>query len=114
MNTKRLLQPQVLIAILLLLILVGVVLFANRSSAEPNSGVFSVGEIGIVVNQKGTCAKVQPTISNSDVLFCTHALVLGRNGECVTFVFNNPSPHAADPKAAKMSLCKAHGLHASS
>ena len=111
---KRLLKPQILIAILLLLILVGVVLFANRSSVEPNSGIFSVGEIGIVVNQKGTCAKVQPTINNSGALFCTHALVLGRKGECVTFVFNNFSPHVADPKAAKMSLCKRHGLHASS
>ena len=113
MNTKRLLQPQILIAILLLLLLVGVVIFANRSSDGPNSGTESIEVWGIVLNQKGTCAQVPPVFSNSGTL-CTHALVLGRNGECVTFVFNNFSPHAADPKAAKMSLCKRHGLHASS
>ncbi len=110
MNAKRLLQPQILIAILVLLIMVAVLLFANRPSDGPNSGVFTGQGIGIVVNQKGTCAQVPSVISNSDVL-CTHALVLGRRGECVTFIFNNFSPHIADPKHAQMSLCKSHGLH---
>jgi hypothetical protein len=112
MNTKRLLQPQILIAVLLLLILVGVVLFANRASDRPNSGIESLEVWGIVLNRKGTCAQVPPVFSNSGTL-CTHALVLGRKGECVTFEFNNFSPHFADPKPAKMSLCKRHGLHAS-
>ncbi len=109
MNAKRLLQPQLLIAIVLLLVLVAVVLFANRASERPNSGVFSEEAIGIVVNQKGTCAEVQRAISHSGVL-CTHALVLGREGECVTFVFNNFSPRIVDPKHAKMSLCRSRGL----
>ncbi len=113
MNTKRLLQPQILIAILLLLILVAVVLFANRSSDGPKSGTESLEVWGIVLNQKGTCAQVPPVFSNSGTL-CTHALVLGRKGECVIFTLNNFSPHFTDPKAAKMSVCKSHGLHASS
>jgi preprotein translocase subunit SecG len=62
MNTKRLLQPQVLIAILLVLILVGVVLVANGSSDGPNSGVLSVEAIGIAITQKGTCPEIAPTL----------------------------------------------------
>ncbi len=116
MNTKRLLQPQVLIAILLLLLLVGVVIFANRSSDRPNTGTFTVEAIGIVVNQKGTCAEVgQPnpflrTINRPGVV-CTHGVVLGRKGECVTFGENNFTPRFTIPEPAKMSLCKSHGLH---
>ncbi|WP_276981965.1 hypothetical protein [Ferrimicrobium acidiphilum] len=119
MNTKRLLQPQILIAILLSLILAGVVLFANRSSDGPNTGVLSVEAIGIVITQKGTCAEVgQPnpflrTINRPGVV-CTHGVVLGRKGECVTFGENNFTPRFTDPKQAHMSLCKSHGLHASS
>jgi hypothetical protein len=88
------------------------VLFATRSSDGPNSGTELLEVWGIVLNQQGTCAQVPPVFCNSGTL-CTHALVLGRKGECVTFVFNNFSPHVADPKHAKMSLCKRHGLHAS-
>jgi hypothetical protein len=113
MNAKRLLQPQILIAILLLLILVAVMIFVYRSSDGPNTGTFTVEAIGIVVNQKGTCAEVQPAMSHSGVL-CAHAPVLGRKGECVTFIFNNFSPHIADPKHAQMSLCQIHGRHAPS
>ncbi len=111
MNTKRLLQPQILIAILLLLILVGVVLFANRSSDGPNSGVLSVEAIGIVITQKGTCAEIAPNPLGSGVV-CTHGVVLGRKGECVTFGQNNFTPRFTDPRQAHMSLCKSHGLHA--
>ncbi|MCL5053389.1 MAG: hypothetical protein M1447_06180 [Gammaproteobacteria bacterium] len=111
MNTKRLLQPQILIAILLLLILVGVVLFANRSSDGPNSGVLSVEAIGIVITQKGTCAEIAPNPLGSGVV-CTHGVVLGRKGECVTFGQNNFTPRFTDPSQAHMSLCKSHGLHA--
>ncbi len=113
MNTKRLLQPQILIAVLLMLILVGVVLFANRSSDRPNTGTFTVEAIGIVVNQKGTCAEIAPNPLGSGVV-CTHGVVLGRKGECVTFGHNNFTPRFTDPKQAHMSLCKSHGLHASS
>jgi hypothetical protein len=113
MNTKRLLQPQILIAILLSLILVGVVLFANRSSDGPNTGVLSVEAIGIVITQKGTCAEIAPNPLGSGVV-CTHGVVLGRKGECVTFGHNNFTPRFTDPKQAHMSLCKSHGLHASS
>ncbi|MGC9155348.1 MAG: hypothetical protein ACP5HZ_06850, partial [Ferrimicrobium sp.] len=85
MNTKRLLQPQILIAVLLLLILVGVVLFANRSSDGPNTGTVTVEGIGIVVNQKGTCAEIIPNFLSRSRVVCTHGVVLGKKGECVTF-----------------------------
>jgi hypothetical protein len=114
MNTKRLLQPQVLIAVLLLLILVAVVLFANSSSDGPNTGTVTVQGIGIVVNQKGTCAEIVSNfLSRSQVVY-THGVAFRRKGECVTFGENNFTPRFTIPEPAKMSLCKSHGLHASS
>ena len=114
MNTKRFLQPQILIAVLLLLILVGVVIFANRSSDGPNTGTVTVQGIGIVVNQKGTCAKIVPNFLTRSQVVCTHGVVFGRKGECVTFAESNFTPRFTIPEPAKMSLCKSHGLHASS
>ncbi|KJE77452.1 hypothetical protein FEAC_08860 [Ferrimicrobium acidiphilum DSM 19497] len=62
---------------MLLLILVAVVLFANRSSDGPDSGELTDEEIAIIVNQKGTCVDVgqasdspRPNTSRSGV-FCT-------------------------------------------
>ena len=111
MNAIRLLQPQLLIGIVLLLVLVAVMLFANRASDRPNPGVTSSEAIGIVLNQKGTCAQVSPNLflATTHVL-CTHGVVLGRKGECVTFGLSNFAPTFTDPKHANMSLCRSRGL----
>ena len=118
MNTQRLRQPQLLIALLLLVILVAAILFINMSSGRPNSGVRTLGIIGIVVNQEGTCVEVgqeavvfQPNVSNTGV-FCTSGVVLGKKGDCVAFNWNNFKPYVTAPREIRSLVCKTRGLHA--
>lgn len=108
-------MPQLAIAIGLLVILIAVLVLANRSSSRPNSGVFSVEAFGIVVNQRGTCVEVPSSnflleSKGPTGVICTGGVVLGHKGQCVVFGENNFAPHFQAGHPTKMAICREDGL----
>jgi hypothetical protein len=109
---RRIQWPQLLIGVALLALLVGIVVFAERSSPPPNSGVVTIEVFGVVTNRAGTCAEIAPNMFQEHrEVVCTHGIVLGPRGRCIIFGEKNFTPHFEAGRVTRMAVCARHGLH---